>query len=73
MTVDPVHEVGSLGVDPRVVGLRTPVAPGHHTGQLGSAHEGTAGVTLERVRDETFSYDFLKSLFYNKISIQIKH
>ena len=70
MTVDPVHEVGSLGVDPWVVGLRTPVAPGHHTGQLGSAHEGTAGVTLER---ETFSYDFLKSLFYNKISIHIKH
>ena len=70
MTVDPVHEVGSLGVDPWVVGLRTPVAPGHHTGQLGSAHEGTAGVTLVR---ETFSYDFLKSLFYNKISIHIKH
>ena len=49
VAVDPVDEVAGLGVDSGVAGLSTAVAPAHHSGQLSTAHEGTAGVSLAGV------------------------
>ena len=49
VAVDPVDEVAGLGVDSGVAGLGTAVAPAHHSGQLSTAHEGTAGVSLAGV------------------------
>ncbi|XP_047472986.1 trypsin-1-like [Penaeus chinensis] len=50
---DPVNEVSNLGVDARVVGTGTAVAPGHDAGQVGGAgvraSKGAARVTLARV------------------------
>ena len=49
VAVDPVDKVAGLCVDTGEAGLGAPVAPGHNTGQLAAAHEGSTGVTLNMV------------------------
>ena len=46
---DPGHQAADLGVDARVVGLGTALAPGHDALELPVAYQRSARVTLSRV------------------------
>ena len=46
--IDPGHQGADLGVDPRLVGLGTAIAPGHDALELPVAHQRAARVPLSR-------------------------
>lgn len=68
MGLDPVDEVGDLGVDPREPRPGTAVAPRHHTRQPGPTRQGGARVPparahrsfLEPDDENTRSYTFIR-------------
>ena len=49
MAVEPADEVRGLSVDSGESWLSASVPPRHNSGQLGSAHEGSTGISLARV------------------------
>ena len=49
MAVEPADEVRCLSVDSREASLSTSISPGDNSRQLGSTHEGSAGISLARV------------------------